>query len=796
MFRNLTIGKKIAYGFGLVLILLVVVGTLSFRGVSGMNNGAKDVIAKNELIANLTSKEVDHLNWASAVSELLTNDEVTELNVQTDDHKCAFGEWLFSDARIEAERDIPELAPILKEVEGYHADLHTSAIDIKKHFTQANADLPGILAARTIDHLYWAEKIRDCFLTNCDAVNVELDPTQCALGKWLTTDEAREAYKNSTPDFRQAWDKMVVSHRKLHESAEDISTEYAQVHEGLKDLLLNRLLDHKNWAEKVSEAIIEGNSEIGVQTDHAKCSYGKFIVSQECVNTMKGFPALREAVEASKEPHQDLHESAIDISRALGKGVEGKAEAEQIFKEKTLVALGSVGECFHQAIEAESKLYQSQLAAKELFVEKTQPLLCETVDQIEIMSHSAENALAGMRQANQIFATQTKPNLEKTQELLGEACDRVAHIVEQANKDMLSLASSTKGTVSIMSIAAIVLGVVIAFLIVRGIVSALKIIISNLSEGADQVAGASGEVSTASQSLAEGATEQAAGLEETSSSLEEMSSMTKQTADNAQQANVLSNEAKKAADNGTSAMEKMSGAINDIQKSSNETAKIIKVVDEIAFQTNLLALNAAVEAARAGEAGKGFAVVAEEVRNLAMRSAEAAKDTSGMIEESVSNSKNGVDIAEEVGKVLGEIVNGVSKTSDLIGEIAAASQEQAQGIDQVTTAVNQMDKVTQQNAANAEESASASEELNAQAEQMNLIANELSVMVGGLGGKNGHTAMTTTSQQARNNGLSRSNHVFHQIANNATGVGNDTVESTAKKTIPLDSSDDLNSFND
>ncbi|MFP4052748.1 MAG: methyl-accepting chemotaxis protein [Phycisphaerae bacterium] len=599
---QMTVGKKITLGFALVLLALTGVAAWSVYGVGGIVGNAGEVIAGNRLRGEMTQRELDHLNWANNVSDLINDEAVTELNVQTDPHKCAFGKWYYSDARTHAERLVPEIASNLTDIEKWHNDLHASAAEIEKHYRPADLALSAQLQEKKVDHLTWAHRVQDVFVdTSLTEAKVTTDPHKCAFGKWLYSEKVKQQ-RSDDPDFDKACSGVELPHNKLHASA-----------------------DH------INELLRQGKRD----------------------------------------------------------------------------------------------------QAAKYYMTVTKPLAYETCGEIDRIIAWNDARIEGMAKANQVFSRTTKPCLKHVQEHLSEIRDKVAENV-MTDEAMLASADQTRWGVIAASVAAIIAGVVAAAGIILGIRKVLSRIAASLGEGAQQVAAASTQVSSASQSLAQGSSEQAASLEETSASVEEMSSMTQQNARSADEANDLADTATRDAQRGRDAMGRMSTAIDEIKQSADETARIVKTIDEIAFQTNLLALNAAVEAARAGEAGKGFAVVAEEVRNLAQRSAEAARDTSELIEGSVKRAENGVNISREVADALTAIADGSEKVSDLISEIASASKQQADGIDQINTAVTQMDQVTQSNAANAEETASAAEELNAQADELNAGVIELRALVEGV----------------------------------------------------------------
>jgi methyl-accepting chemotaxis protein/methyl-accepting chemotaxis protein-1 (serine sensor receptor) len=297
--------------------------------------------------------------------------------------------------------------------------------------------------------------------------------------------------------------------------------------------------------------------------------------------------------------------------------------------------------------------------------------------------------------------------------------------------DAQNTAASGRTAIWLLLALSIISGSALIFFIVRGMNHALRKAVSELAAGAGQLASAAGQISSSSQSLAEGASEQSASLEETSASVEEINAMAGKNTDSSEAVAGLVSQSQQKFVETERSLEHMVVAITEINASSAQISKIIKVIDEIAFQTNILALNAAVEAARAGEAGMGFAVVADEVRNLAQRCAQAAKDTAALIEESVAKSKGGKERVDEVAQAIREITGESAKAKTLMDEVNLSSQEQARGIAQVSQSIAQIEQVTQKTAANAEESASAAEELNAQSSALKEIVDQLTALVDG-----------------------------------------------------------------
>jgi hypothetical protein len=378
------------------------------------------------------------------------------------------------------------------------------------------------------------------------------------------------------------------------------------------------------------------------------------------------------------------------------------------------------------------------------------------------------------------IATQLNQRMDDTMSAVGRMnTDSAQKVSNSFQAAYLNITRRTQWVGTLLGLGSIIVMFVIVYFILTRLTCRVQGMVGRLDAATDSVAAASGQIAGSSQQLSAGTTEQAASIEESSSSLEEMAAMTKQNSDSSQQADKLMKEANTIVAKASGEIGELTASMVEITTASQETQKIVKTIDEIAFQTNLLALNAAVEAARAGEAGAGFAVVADEVRNLALRAAEAAKNTSNLIEGTSKRVQSGAVLVEKTSGAFQEIEHSTVKVGELVAEIAAASHEQAQGIEQINNAVTEMDKVVQDNAATSEESASASEEMRNRADQMKSIVRELVMLV------EGHRRTDNLSEASNTHATSRS-------SDSPTGTTKTT--SMLEQMIPLDDEEACNDF--
>lgn len=334
-----------------------------------------------------------------------------------------------------------------------------------------------------------------------------------------------------------------------------------------------------------------------------------------------------------------------------------------------------------------------------------------------------------MDKAFKSFDEALLPKLAKMSELARGLVDQQAELLTVIAKNAESKEGAGRWITAGLLALCVVVGIVLV-LVARGITARLRDVTGQIAGCARGVSEASSQISSASKALAEGASRQAGSLEETSSSSQELSSMTQSNANNSQAATRLMAKTDTQVTEANRQLGEMVSSMHNIGAASEKIAKIIKIIDEIAFQTNILALNAAVEAARAGEAGMGFAVVADEVRNLAGRCAQAAKDTSNLIAESIETTREGKTKLDHMAQAIRGITESTVEVKRLVDEVSISSGEQARGIEHIAISLSEIERITQQAAASAQQSATANSSMSSQSEAMDTVTQQLVAMVG------------------------------------------------------------------
>ncbi|QAT43114.1 methyl-accepting chemotaxis protein [Aminipila luticellarii] len=481
----------------------------------------------------------------------------------------------------------------------------------------------------------------------------------------------------------------------------------------VRDLYMNYGMDNKTYSADVSTQLDTAEENLTL--------YSKTISSDE---DQKAFDQLKTVYAEYTENVNKALEAADsgktkeELLQIINESKETSQQAEQAFKE---IREYNDTLAFNQ-IKADSR--SSKIAIAAMLVSMAiafilSMLLSGYISKLISQPMQTFADFAGLLAAGDIDAGKVID--EEGKEALGSRKDEVGKLAQAFNEVIASTMEQAQQTkrVSEGDLTVVVpirseedvLGKALSSLVEK-----FNTLATSIVSSANQVDSGARLVSDSSISLSQGATEQASSVEELTASLEELMARTEENAKTAKDTDNLAKEIKTEAESGNVQMLNMLHAMEEINASSDNIGKIIKVIEDIAFQTNILALNAAVEAARAGQHGRGFAVVADEVRSLAGQSAKAAKETSELIRSSISKVEEGTRTAGETAEELNKIVTGITKVTGLIDNIASASNEQAAAMEQINQGILQISQATQSTAAASEESAAASEELSGQAD--------------------------------------------------------------------------------
>ncbi len=723
--KNLKIGTKLAVGFGLVLVLLGAVGGLSLTGVGSVVDNAGTVIDGHRLDGLLTQKVVDHLNWAEKVVELLTDEQVVELKVQTDDHKCKLGTWLYGEGREDAIKTTPSLAPFLTSLEDPHRKMHETAVKIKGVFKQPHGELAIELEKQIVNHLFWANKVSrkligkfseegsevakggprslndvakgGSFEPNDPAkdarfsLGVQTDPTKCKLAKFMANPQTKE-WEAAFPDLKAAFAALHPPHDKMHRSAKTIEDA----------IIAGDYAKAKKVYDTVLEPSLVSLGKLLKETGAVEESYLSSFKKAEAVYNDETIPHLQKVQTILNQVKAESKANIMSDDVMLGAAADTRRNVLVVALGAFLVGIvlaffiakAISGPVTNIAAIVRKVATDRDLTLKAPVTGKDEigEMASEFNDMLgelhssfsEVQTVSEEVAVNAVEVAKRASANRDRAEGEvvqsaKSQELIeamGETAAKVAHG---------SLAQQEGAQKSQQTVAELL----------QSMNSVSEAVVKQ-SEEANTATERVGAMGTTGAAVVQTSSKQGETVMQVTTAMTEISAAVQNMAQAVDSANKSGEESLKSADDGKQAVDDTVAGMKAIAESSEQISEIIGVITEIAEQTNLLALNAAIEAARAGEHGKGFAVVADEVGKLAQRSSEAAKEITQLIKDSTNRVNEGTQNTKELQEALVKIDESGRDNMQSIEDISSVASVVETDIQSVQVLVEELNSLAQE----------------------------------------------------------------------------------------------------